>query len=262
MATVFSAQISFFYQNVRGLRSKIAEFFCSVGACDCDVIFLTETWLSESVHSSELFPSEYQVFRRDRDALASGKLDGGGSLIAVRNTLPAAEQVSWRSDVEDLWVTVNCGNSMRLHLCCVYLPCNDVVALDCFLSNIVNIVNAHQDDLVLVCGDFNIPSINWLNTDSVSLLPADQNDIRSSRLADAMSLCNLNQYNSVGNSMGRTLDLVLSNFSIEDLKQCLGFVAPDVYHPPLTFTVQFVSQNFFPKILLLNITSKRQIILN
>jgi hypothetical protein len=43
-----------------------------------EIIIGTETWLNDSVHNSEIFPPNYNIYRRDRR-------DGfGGVLIAVK----------------------------------------------------------------------------------------------------------------------------------------------------------------------------------
>lgn len=42
--------------NVRRLLSKIAQFYKSVLQCTCDIIDLTETFLTSAVLNAELFP--------------------------------------------------------------------------------------------------------------------------------------------------------------------------------------------------------------
>jgi hypothetical protein len=49
-----------------------------IDSSDPSIIICTETWLNNSVYSSEIFPPNYEVIRKDRQ-------DGnGGVLIAVR----------------------------------------------------------------------------------------------------------------------------------------------------------------------------------
>lgn len=47
-----------------------------------DIVVLTETHLNDSVADSEIFPSNFTVFRRDRQHRGR---NGGGVLIAVRD---------------------------------------------------------------------------------------------------------------------------------------------------------------------------------
>lgn len=58
--------LSLFYQNVRGLNTKINQAKLFVNVNCYDVIGLTETWLGDGVNSSEIFNKDYHVFRHDR----------------------------------------------------------------------------------------------------------------------------------------------------------------------------------------------------
>lgn len=64
-----------YYQNVRGLRTKIDDFYLAVGEKEYDVIVLTETWLDECIFSSQLFGNNFSVFRTDRQPLNSKKIE-------------------------------------------------------------------------------------------------------------------------------------------------------------------------------------------
>ena len=60
-----STDIKIYYQNVRGMRTKISEVYHSIQAESYEIIALTETWLNESFNSKEMFTDYYQVFRSD-----------------------------------------------------------------------------------------------------------------------------------------------------------------------------------------------------
>jgi hypothetical protein len=81
-----ATQVSIYYQNSRGLRSKSKRFFCTASTYDYDLIILTETWLHKNISSAEFFDASYTVFRRDRDIKR-----GGGVLIALKNETFASE---------------------------------------------------------------------------------------------------------------------------------------------------------------------------
>lgn len=66
-----------YYQNVRGLRTKLNEVYLEILNNDFDVIILTETWLNDSISDAEIFDSRYNVFRRDRNSTYNHKSDGG-----------------------------------------------------------------------------------------------------------------------------------------------------------------------------------------
>ncbi|XP_063923769.1 uncharacterized protein LOC135137920 [Zophobas morio] len=82
--SVDKGNISLYYQNVRGLNSKLLRFSNAVAACAYDLIALSETWLHSGVNDSEVFDQNYEIIRRDRDLLRTNKQTGGGVLIAIR----------------------------------------------------------------------------------------------------------------------------------------------------------------------------------
>ena len=66
--------------NCRRLKGKVANFLAYPNYHQPDCILGTESWLDKDTTTSEIFPPEYQVFRRDRNS----KAHGGGVFIAVR----------------------------------------------------------------------------------------------------------------------------------------------------------------------------------
>lgn len=57
-------QLQVYYQNVRGLRTKISEVYSSVLSDDYDIIDFTETWLTESFHDADIFVKTYSAEKR------------------------------------------------------------------------------------------------------------------------------------------------------------------------------------------------------
>lgn len=87
------------------------------------MLVLTETWLNNCIHSSELFDQRYIVFRRDRETSGfHAKKEGGGVLVAVSRKYAANRQCSWESGCEDLWVTVSVATGFKIAICALYLP--------------------------------------------------------------------------------------------------------------------------------------------
>lgn len=78
--------LSIYYQNVRGLRTKIVQLRLLLSSCDYDVLIFTETWLRADIESSEI-STDYTLFRCDRNERTSHHSRGGGVLIAVKNRL-------------------------------------------------------------------------------------------------------------------------------------------------------------------------------
>lgn len=231
--------LSIAYQNVRGLRTKLCTFKLNVISNSHDIIFITESWLNDTVVNSELIDeNQYSIFRRDRSSASSFKKEGGGVFIAVRNSLRPEVLVNFNSEAEDVWVMVRLNN-IRMYLCCVYLPPGDELAAASFLSKLELNKLTIKDNILLMCGDFNCPSVRWVSqNDRDNILVATNVDVYSSRITDTFCFMELFQFNNVLNKNGKLLDLVLCT---EDnvrhlMKNENPFVREDEYHPSLEFT--------------------------
>ena len=67
--------------NFQKLDGKQAEFWSMINAVKPDIIFGSETWLVPNISTSEVFPPDYNVYRKDRG-------DGwGGVLLAIHSSL-------------------------------------------------------------------------------------------------------------------------------------------------------------------------------
>lgn len=73
--------------NFQSVRNKKVELLDLLTSSETDIIIGTETWLNNTIYSSEIIPTgQYDEYRNDRD-----KSRGGGVLIAVRKTLISSE---------------------------------------------------------------------------------------------------------------------------------------------------------------------------
>lgn len=234
---------SFYYQNVRGLRSKTNTSFVNSFAIATDFICLTETFLNSAISDMELVDPSYQVYRRDRESTASPKHEGGGVLIAAKQGLHVVPMPSLQTGAEDLWLKVVCGKSFFL-LCCVYLPPNAKEPLDLFLSSVCTIRDSYPSHVIIIVGDFNLPTIRWSPSDvDTSLKPIGNFDLRAHDFINAFSYCSFDQFNNVTNINNRLLDLVLCvNGQVNDVRPCTDpLVHVDSHHPPFEFSLPGIS---------------------
>ena len=71
--------------NSQSLVNKTATFGAFIDDHNPDIVTVSETWLSPDISTAEIFPSGYNVFRKDRQ-------DGhGGVLLASRTSLTCYE---------------------------------------------------------------------------------------------------------------------------------------------------------------------------
>lgn len=87
------------------------------------------------------------------------------------------------------------------------------------------------DDYFVICGDFNLPNLQWNAKGDV--LFNSCNSVAND-LIDCLSYCSFIQYNFILNHNGRTLDLMLSNVDTVMVNQCNDPLSNiDQHHPPL-----------------------------
>lgn len=246
----FSILMLIYYQNVNRIRSKTKDFFLSVLNSDYDVICLTETNLNCSVFDGELFDSRYNIVRRDRYESASHKSEGGGVLIALKKTFSFIRQISWDSEVEDLWISIlpDFTSSKVINICLCYLPPDlPFEDINKFYNNLQNIVIRLRDTEEILCiGDFNTPDIQWIKSPNSNMMIASEpSGCKANILRETLDLCNLNQFNNIPNSNGRFLDLVLFSANNIQVYGAEALSREDRHHPPIVAGIDFKKSNFF-----------------
>lgn len=233
-----------FYQNVNRIKSKLKQLYINILNDNYDIICLSETNLDSSFSDSEFVDERYVVFRRDRETTMSLKKSGGGVLIALRRDLTAVRRPELESNLEDLWVTVHSGAVSRMHslnIYLVYLP-PDLGAshYEYFHDHCHNTLLNHNNDYnTIVLGDFNIPGLIWTYDENnlPRLKPSRPYDIKSTLVTNLMELNGLSQYNHIHNANGRTLDLVMTDFSELVVTECTPLSTPDRHHPSIEIFV-------------------------
>lgn len=167
------------------------------------MICLTETWLTESVFDQEILPTNFNIFRKDRQSR------GGGVLIATKSSIPVSVVHSDPSNNVLEIFTIRLNLSKPVTLSCAYIPPNpsDSYMHD-LISNLSCIVQSNPSTDIIITGDFNLPDINW--------------DTLSSTSTSSNALCDFIFDNSLTQLIdqpthvkGNILDLVLSN--LDDL---------------------------------------------
>ncbi|KAJ8974438.1 hypothetical protein NQ317_014484 [Molorchus minor] len=213
------------------------DFYIATLSSIAEIICVTETWLNSNVNSAELFDLNKYVFRKDRDHLLGNKKDGGGVLIAIKKQFQAIHRTNWSCEgiCEDLWVSIEVGNSTQLHLCCVYVPPHaSVENLIAHLHSVSEVRQRHENDYVLIVGDYNVSDITWENPDNCKDFYKALNtaDRFGESLVDAYNYLELRQYNGMRNENGKILDLVFSSIDKVSVNCCSNpFVPEDKHHP-------------------------------
>lgn len=111
-----------YYQNTRGLRTKSDEFMSNILLSSSDIICLTETWLCAGISSLNYFPSNYVVYRQDRDYDTTGMKLGGGVLVAVKSRVQSHRRKDLESYSECTWVEIPTRDGFNYLIGNYYFP--------------------------------------------------------------------------------------------------------------------------------------------
>ncbi|XP_050663966.1 uncharacterized protein LOC126964735 [Leptidea sinapis] len=257
--------LTVYYQNVRGLRTKCLELRQSTLCNDFDIIIVTDTWLHDGIFDAEICDDRYDVFRADRDLASTGKSTGGGVMILTRRTLGVTLLVLDSSAsikpiaVELIWVSLSmrvCGSHSDLIICAVYIPPEPRIMSDninALEEQVLFVNNLHTNSNYLVIGDFNLSCISWEN-DCPLFLKKGPKEVQAAgmHLVEELEFINLKQFNFLKNYAGNTLDLCFSNLPLLICDNHTPLVNVDRAHPPFTinitdFNKQPLRESFIPR---------------
>ena len=113
---MISKPITVAVMNCQSIKNKKVAFSVFVDEHKLNIIIGSESWISPAVYSSELFPANYIVFRKDRE-------DGYGGVFILCSRRLFSENLPLTTTYE---VVVCCirslSNSNSLVACSVYRP--------------------------------------------------------------------------------------------------------------------------------------------
>lgn len=223
------SNLRIYYQNVRGLRTKLNLIFNSVLSENYDLVILTESSLLPGIFDREIIDLRYVVFRHDRDLEKTGQTRGGGVLIAVKKDIEVERLSYMNSELEAVWLRLNC-HSKIIYLAGIYIPPSSSLEKFEILFNLlytnINLVNSS----LLMIGDFNLPGL-FTNPDNLS------RNVIEREFMNMVGFYNLTQYNNIVNAYNGLLDLVLSNISISVVRCGPLLLVEDAYHLSLVCLV-------------------------
>ena len=160
--------ISILNANFQSLWKKRVELSNLASDTKSDIIVGTETWLKADIKNSELLLDEYDIYRRDRKGIEINDKEGrdprgGGVLIAVKKSL-TCELISTSQTSETISVKIKLKGQKKLIICAVYRPPDYSLEQSLEIVNeIRNIFNRNKGAKTFVCGDFNLPDVDWVN---------------------------------------------------------------------------------------------------
>lgn len=245
MANNNTNNLSIYYQNCRGIRTKMHTLYMNILAHSYDIIILTETWLYADILDNEYIDSRYVVFRADRDRAATGRLEGGGVLVAVLRTLCAGcAHVSigpLPPVIDQVFIEFRLA---KRNYCigAIYIPpkqCHQIY-VDYFdsLQNALLDQSKNVTNFIIV-GDFNLPKLSWTIGDPYKQRVSDSDtNVIHRCIGNFMTVLSCYQINTLKNHNNHTLDLFFTNVTECRLSSVPTTLVPlDKHHPPFWVSV-------------------------
>lgn len=227
---VATSSLSIYYQNVRGLKTKVQEVHLASQISIYGIICFTETWIDKGVFDNELFSGRYNVFRADRKFQTLGLVRGGGVLCAIDKEyvtidINLNEIILHIPSIDLLGLKIKAGQYTFI-LFVIYIPPNSSnLIYERLFELLVNLDSIQGYDIVFV-GDFNLPDYAETNTTTTS--------VKLRALENFCKFYDFKQYNLEFNANERILDLVFSNVnSVQVVKSHISMLREDLHHPPL-----------------------------
>lgn len=225
------------YQNVRGLNTKLDEFYSYMSDAECDIVAISETWLQPDVGDSELLPNHYQVFRKDRNLEVTGRRTGGGVLLAFKDHIQCSKVDTTFFSLNfpdiDLLICKCILKHKTFYVLLLYVPPSVPVETFVAFLESIEMTDLLHDKGLLVLGDFNIPDF----------IDSNLNDRKFTAINHFINFYSLQQLNNIRNKLNRLLDLVISNISCVVTPNLPPIVREDDYHPSLFIQIQNISEN-------------------
>ena len=142
--------------NCQSVKAKRDQFLTILEIESPDIIVGTESWLNTEMTTGEIFPSNFQVFRKDRAGDSHG-----GVFIAVNDNLIATEEPNLATDSESIWISIHVKGITPMYVGSFYrsqaTDADYIKLLDSALSKIP------PQASIWLLGDFNLPDVDWEN---------------------------------------------------------------------------------------------------
>ena len=218
-----AAQLSCACLNARSVLPKRFDIFAFICAFHIDILAVTETFLDDTISDGEICPGHYQMFRRDRSR------HGGGVLIMIREGIKAFLRNDLNCDeLLFLEVSTTCGPVL---FGVFYCPPSQGVTGISALNNCLLSVSKLP---IVLCGDFNLPNIDW------SIVFPTVSSPVSSEFCDLIRENCFTQLVSVPTRHHHLLDLLLTNRPDLIFKVCVVDNLPSTDHDAVHFILNVV----------------------
>ncbi|KAL5246195.1 hypothetical protein ACI65C_013603 [Semiaphis heraclei] len=178
----------------------------------------------------------------DRNVRTSNCRRGGGSLIAVKKELRPTLITTSFDTCEQVFVRLTLASGLSVFLAGVYLPPGTNLSVyESHVEALDRVWRSYNFDLGLVCGDFNMPNVEWSVCGSGLVYTGNITD-KVRLVGDQFSFLHFVQKNQILNNSGSLLDLIFSSNESTLVQRATDLLVPcDIYHPALSISCPFPS---------------------
>ena len=196
--------------------AKMKEIHKNISGSSFSVILATETSWNDSVRSEEVFGSDFNVFRDDRNLQESQKKSGGGVLIALKANFNSELITTAKCiEFEHVWVKSHIAGEI-LVFAAVYFPPHNArkASYEKFFQIGENILSELPAEIKIhIYGDFNQRNADFIqdSENEQILLPVVGENETLQFIFDKIASLGLNQINHIKNEHNCYLDFLLTN---------------------------------------------------
>jgi hypothetical protein len=119
------------------------------------VLNWTETWIDSSVKDAQNLPGGFNIYHDDRN------LNGGGVLLAVKDTLLTSAVPELQTNCEIVWCKLEIVGHKTVYLSTYYNPkTSNEGSFDEYKTSIER-ASSTKNSLIISAGDFNLSGWDW-----------------------------------------------------------------------------------------------------
>jgi len=112
-----------YYQNVRGLRTKLCDLNCNIPLIKVKYFILTETWLGDDISNKELGFDNYNIYRTDRSIMTSICTRGVAVSVHKSFYLLSSKIINIQDNsIEQIYVLVTLNAKLKCIFGVYYIP--------------------------------------------------------------------------------------------------------------------------------------------
>jgi len=137
------------------------------------IIFGCESHIDQSFSFSEVFPSKFTIYRKDRSI-------GGGVFLFVSNSLDMLEQPNLQVEAELVWARIFFRGKQSVFICSFYRPPdNSLNPLIQLRQSLDQLISEMTFPFIILAGDISIYLISHGMMDMVLSIPIQFMELKS-----------------------------------------------------------------------------------